>query len=76
VLILMGDKVDCFHTLLKVLIPRRVTEGFSISVDSKALAEMERALSSLPANPMYKSAFSYFYLIIILYYLYLSRGKK
>ena len=41
VLILMGDKVVCFHTLLKVLILRAVTEGFSISVDSKALAEME-----------------------------------
>jgi hypothetical protein len=45
VLILMGDKVVCFHTLLKVLILRRVSGGFSISADSKALAEMARAAS-------------------------------
>jgi hypothetical protein len=48
----MGDKIVCFHILLKVLILRRVTEGFSISADSKALAEMERALSPLPTAPM------------------------
>ncbi len=45
VLILMGDKVDCFQPLLKVLILRRVSGGLSISADSKALAEMARAVS-------------------------------
>ena len=51
-LILIGDKVDCFHTLLEVLILREVTGGFSISEDSKALAEMERAVSPLPTTPV------------------------
>lgn len=48
----MGDKIVCFHTLLKVLILREVTGGFSISADSKALAEMARAVSSLLTSPM------------------------
>jgi hypothetical protein len=46
----MGDKIVCFHTLLKVLILRGVAGGFSISADSKALAEMERAVSPLLTN--------------------------
>lgn len=46
----MGDKVDCFHALSEVLILREVTGGFSISVDSKALAEMARAVSPLLAS--------------------------
>jgi hypothetical protein len=48
----MGDKVDCFHALLKVLILRRVSEGFSISEDSKVLAEMEPAASPLLTSPV------------------------
>ena len=70
-----GDKVVCFHTLLRVLILRRVSEGFSISADSKALAEMERAVSPLLTSPKGQCAVLYTHLIIILYYLYLSRGK-
>jgi hypothetical protein len=47
-----GDKVVCFQPLLKVLILRGVAGVFSISADSKALAEMERAVSRLLANPV------------------------
>jgi hypothetical protein len=50
----MGDKVVCFHTLLKVLILPRVTGAFSISADSKALAEMARLVSPLPNIPMHQ----------------------
>ena len=52
VLILIGDKVVCFHALLKVLILQGVTGRFSVSADSKALAEMERAVSPLLTSPM------------------------
>jgi hypothetical protein len=48
----MGDKIVCFHTLLKVLILREVAGRFSISADSKALAKMERAVSPLLTSPM------------------------
>src|SRR5208283_500641 len=54
----MVDKVVCFHTLLKVLILLRVTEVFSISADSKALAEMERAVSPFLVSLMDQRGFS------------------
>jgi hypothetical protein len=67
VLILMRDRVVCFHTLLKVLILRAVTGGLSKSADSKALAEMATAESLFSTATKGKRVSPYFYLVIILH---------
>jgi hypothetical protein len=54
----MGDKIICFHTLLEVLILKGVTGEFSISADSKALAEMARAVSPFLVSLMDQGGFS------------------